>query len=337
MSESPPQYGKKAKEKAKWKDRLLSSGVPLEHEVAALLVEHGFSTRSDFPYLRLSEGAEKEFTVDLEATTFAPFDKNDNLRMHVRLLIECKYRADQTEWLIFEDPNEGESSQGLAGATLRVIDEFCYWFANEDPVIAFDGNMPFAHKAVEVRLGAGEVYDAEIKRGAEQLRYGMPSLLADEFGRALRDRREDSMALAVCPILVTNAPLLLAKRALTIEQVRRASKLSDIATPVNSAVLILSSGEEFRRHSGRAFATLHQQHLNTKGLGELNEYRTTGKEYNFRLPIPLLQGLAKGETPYGPHQVLLCTFAALPKLIREIKRVLTEVVDSLDTERKIDI
>ncbi len=48
-------------ESNKWKSKLLSSSLPMEYEVAQILVERGFSTDVDFSYTRMDSGLEKDW------------------------------------------------------------------------------------------------------------------------------------------------------------------------------------------------------------------------------------------------------------------------------------
>src|SRR4030065_1745594 len=82
----------------KWKDRLLSSGVPLEFEVAKILTKEGFFVDYDFAYQRFDEKEEKEFSIDIHSTGYHPFNEPNNLNIEIGLFLECKFRNPDVRW-----------------------------------------------------------------------------------------------------------------------------------------------------------------------------------------------------------------------------------------------
>ncbi|MEK2144736.1 hypothetical protein WOC23_22370 [Vibrio parahaemolyticus] len=76
----------------KWKDKLLSSSFPLEFEAMKELSKDGFSVSSEFAYSRLDGDTRKDFSVDIDALCFTPFESEDDVTGSVHLLVECKYR-----------------------------------------------------------------------------------------------------------------------------------------------------------------------------------------------------------------------------------------------------
>lgn len=71
-------------DKNKWKSKLLSSSVPMEHEIARTLVDAGFSVQADYSYARVDttdSAAVKDFSVDILARAFSPFDEEHILHL----------------------------------------------------------------------------------------------------------------------------------------------------------------------------------------------------------------------------------------------------------------
>lgn len=167
-------------ESNKWKSKLLSSSVPMEYEVAQILVEKDFSTDVDFSYTRMDSGLEKDFSVDLRATSYIK-SQDDNFLAVIELLVECKYRHPSNKWLFFEDPNDGDFSPFTLGYTLRAVDDFSWQFFPANATVAFDISNCFCIKGVEVDTSSGGVYDSEIRHGLLQLQYALPRLLTDRI------------------------------------------------------------------------------------------------------------------------------------------------------------
>jgi hypothetical protein len=86
------------KSKRSWKDALLSSGMPLEHSVKEDLKELGIISPSEFAYNRKCEtGLPKLFSIDVHGT------RQKKKELAIELLIECKYRRDNTDWIFSPD------------------------------------------------------------------------------------------------------------------------------------------------------------------------------------------------------------------------------------------
>lgn len=140
-----------------WKRYLLSSGVPLEHDVAQTLVEAGFAVSPEFPYLRHGGNEEKEFSVDLEAKWFGPTD--EDISYSLNLLVECKYRSPDKVVMLFEDPDT-EPTNGTLGHTIAAIDLFAPYNLKHSVIYNFESNIPFTYKALEIHKG---VYPLDVR------------------------------------------------------------------------------------------------------------------------------------------------------------------------------
>jgi hypothetical protein len=189
----------------KWKDKLLSSGVPLEYQISRILTEHHFSVSSEYKYLRLDleSGHDKEFSVDISALGFTPFNDENECDSSVHLLVECKYRHEFKGWCFFPETNQPDYSNFTLGRTIRVIDEFSYWQIDSNSTVPFDENLDCCFKGVEIDFKNDIVTDSDIQRGLSQLQYALPRLFIESI---LYGGGEP---VFLVPILVTSCKLYL--------------------------------------------------------------------------------------------------------------------------------
>jgi hypothetical protein len=91
--------------KCKWKNRLLSSGIPLEYDVAKEFVSKGFAIDADYSYARSDQGFEKDFSVDLRASAYPPVTNPNEVKANLNILAECKFRSIEKKWLFLPEIN----------------------------------------------------------------------------------------------------------------------------------------------------------------------------------------------------------------------------------------
>ena len=113
----------------KWKDRLLSSSFPLEYEVGKILTSNNFYVDYDYAYKRHDDTLEKEFSIDIKAGGYYPFEINSPVKINIDMLLECKYRNPNVSWLFFSDINISEFSNFSSKGAIKVIDEFSDLFS----------------------------------------------------------------------------------------------------------------------------------------------------------------------------------------------------------------
>lgn len=307
--------------KRSWKDNLLSSSLPLEYEIASILVEEGFAVESDYMYSRTDSGVVKEFSVDIHATGYPPFNDPNTIWAEVHLLVECKHRSPDVGWLFLPEPNEPDLSPITLGYTLRSIDEFCVRKLRQEPATQFDAQRAFAFKGTEIR-GNGKVYDQELVHGIEQLRYGLPRLLTDTTVFNMGSDPDEHHPFILCPILVTTAPLLLSAEDISITKVQESSRIEELASAVPYLVLHSDYGPDFERHCAGEL----------EPLGNLGTYRVRNLDARLRqigssfeeLPSQIGKALASGERYWlGKYftQFIICSRDSFPDLIREIMQV----------------
>lgn len=321
-------------ETGKWKSRLLSSSVPMEYEVAKMLVASGYVIDSDYTYARDDAGLTKDFSVDIRATGYLPF-KSKNYRATLELLVECKHRQQGNKWLFFPDPNMDEMSPFVLGRTMRAVDHFSRVFFAPNCTVPFDAEAIFCMKGVEVDASNGTVHDSEIKHGLAQLQYALPSLLADNIRFNMQGHEDDNSPFIFCPILLTTSELFVAHDDISIKSVEHASTLEDIAAPAKYVILHLYPTPDFERHQQISCASLAE--LAKRPLTKnLDAFRRDQGEYEFRLPSVLCTELANlNSRKFQEYfsQTVVCSLEHFPDLIEEIKKVATKAVKSIKKQR----
>ncbi len=320
-----------------WKDKLLSSSLPLEFEVAKLLVSKGFSVSSDFTYSRNDAGVNKDFSVDLHATAYLPFSNPNKITASLELLIECKYRNPKvTQWLFFPDPNKPDFSPITLGQTIHLVDEFSPYSVRKDAVFDFEATLPCCYKGAEVNTNNSSVYDTEIKHGLAQLQYAIPRLIVDQIMHNVLGNSEDNKPFIFCSVLLTTAEIFIANKNMTIEEVEKASNLTDIAVKAPYLLLYSDYGPDFGLHCAQECQSL-------KNLDQLEQIkileskRQNSEEEAYSISYPSFIGLSLAQaTRYELcryfTQLLVCSYAQFPQLIDKIKRVATQ---AMRTRREI--
>lgn len=318
-----------------WKRNLLSSGLPLEFDAAKVLVSKGFSIDSDYTYDRNdseASGISKDFSVDIEASAYPPFDDENDIQATLRLLVECKYRYPNTTWLFFPDINRPDFSDFTAGYTLHVIDEFSPYTVDTHDCQDFESRLPVCYKGAEVRLGSKdqEVFDVEIRHAISQLRYALPQLLMHNISFQLNNHPDDNVPIIFCPILLTTADLSIVHETVTIEEVNRSENMSDISDEVPYLILTSGYGPDFENHCTKKFKKF------TK-LGDLDKVKkleerrrqSSVETYDFLYPSKIGESLANAERFFLRmyfNQFFICNFYEFPNFVDEIKDITSSTI-----------
>ena len=302
----------------------------MEYEVAQILVSKGFSTDVDFAYTRIDSGLEKDFSVDLRATSYIT-KKDGDIKASIELLVECKYRHPSNKWLFFKDPNDCGFSRFTLGYTLRAVDDFSWQFFPKNATVTFDKNNCFCIKGVEVDVSNGGVHDSEIRHGLLQLQYALPRLLTDRISFESYHQEDENTPFFFCPILLTTSPIMAAKPGVKINTVERADKLEDFASVVPWIVVHSDLTPEFKRHMIAQCAELSKI-AEEPWVKELGRFREAKGEYKHRLPIKqlrMLSGQKRGHPFEYFSQTIVCSLEHFPRLLQEIKRITKSVANRL--------
>lgn len=324
-------------EKNKWKSRLLASSVPMEHEIARTLVSAGFSVQADYSYARAdatSSDVMKDFSIDILASAFFPFDE-ENLLASVSLLVECKHRNRGNKWLFFPDPNHSDYSSFTLGHTIRAIDEFSSVVLPLNSTVSFDEELPYCYKGVEVDLFNGIVTDSEIRHGLSQLQYAQPQFLTHEIRFNVLSHDGIIIPIFFCPILVTTSEIFLVRDDLTITDVEKSDSIEDFAERVPFVVIGSDWTPDFDRHRVRECALL-QELIPYFVKAELDSYRESLGEYAHRLPTNFCTSLVE---PDGRgvqrlfSQTIVCSMDEFGNLLNIIKKVILSSTNGITDHR----
>ena len=306
----------------KWKSKLISSSLPLEFEVAKYFVSKGFSVTADYIYSRNDSGILKDFSVDLKGSAYLPFSNPNKIKTSLDLLVECKQRNPSVRWLFFPDPNLPDFSPITLGHTIRAVDKFSINFFRPNATINFDRSVSFCYKGVEVDESNGNVYDSELRHGILQLQYALPRLLVENALHNLYGHLEDNHPFFFCPILLTTAELMLAKRKLRTSIVEQAECLTNISETVPYLVLYSDYGPDFERHCIRESVQLKE--LDSQLLDKFDTLRYENREYSPISTSFLCHCLANGMRADLNNyftQFVVCNINSLNTLIKDIKKV----------------
>lgn len=247
----------------KWKDYLLKSSLPLEQIVSEKLERQGFIGVGEYSYIRLNEhGARTEFSVDLHAFELIPrAEQDEQFWAILNVLIECKYNYPGVKWVFTPHPSESVIVVGCITAldslcTERLDDEIP-WI--EDPLYMLDNQLPYCNRGIEIH-GSGADPNT-ILRGLNQLRYGLPNLVAQECANQIRTSNDEDLQISfICPILVTTANLYRLKTGIDLEAYQSATSLTDIADEVDALIAYQETGPDLYRYCETVAKKLHKQY-----------------------------------------------------------------------------
>lgn len=305
--------------KKTWKDHLLRSGLPLEHEVARILAKERMSVTADFSFVRRDGLITKEWSVDLEATWYGE-TKNNGLKYEVLFLIECKYRSDDKVMLFVEDPNLDTSPITLGG-TINSFDHFTPFHVTSIPFSELESEFRFVYKGTE--LHSGGAVDEDLRHAIQQLRYATPAFLRENIDFNISNHAEDILPIFFTKILVTNSPIKLLKSDISINEIRSANSIDDISSVENTVILFSDYGAEYENHVKSTFEYDPQDRM------EISEYikeslQRNGKEVDSASdPYKLLKNIMSGrryECRSFATQFFITNIGNLPNLISRIKK-----------------
>jgi hypothetical protein len=320
-----------------WKNRFLSSSLPLEFEVGKILKSKKFVFSYDYLYSRDKYASDNrsdkcsdvynDFSVDLHAWNLAPFGNLDDdveLTAWLDLLIECKYTQPNKKWIFLPDLTVNNHITMTGGEFLNVIDTFSKKSVKYQATADFDKQGPFCYKGAEIDTGNGAVDFYPIQKGVSQLQYALPRLICDYIEMRCDDDIR-GVPLFYCPILVTTADLMVLKQEITIEKVASSDDLTDIANSVPYLFLYSDCGPDFKKHCAKQCEELPQFEWPT-----LDEYRLSQGEKEWDLPTHVCKQLSNGEmSTYFSHFVV-CSFKSFPTLLQKIKNITMSVSDHMD-------
>jgi hypothetical protein len=219
--------------KKTWKDHLLSSGVPLEYSVIRVFEELGIRDTGEYRYERKTlEGVAQIFSVDVHS---AKIDVERDLR--IACFVECKYRHDGTNWIFM--PRDYGEFFGPGFADLFVtLDQCCVNRKLDREILdKFEDRYPLCAKGIE--LLPDDANPKTIEQAVQQLRYAVVAMAMDAIDDQLFHPPDMTIPIwIIVPIVVTTAELWRLKVGMTVEDVRIAEDIKDVADPHDVLVLL---------------------------------------------------------------------------------------------------
>jgi hypothetical protein len=326
----------------KWKDKLLSSSLPLEYEIGKILTNENFSIDFDYSYKRYDNALEKEFSFDIRAGGFYPFEMEARIQMTIDLMVECKYRNPNTSWLFIKDINPDEFSNFTQKGVIKFIDEFTNMTSSNQHC-----DFPICEtclKGMEINTQNGEVHDSGIIHGVNQLLYGIPLLLSSHIEGNLGLHLSEAYPHIICPILLTTADLRILNDEFSIESVKNAKSLDDISFEVPFLRLYSGVYPSLNEHCKNVFKDIPAYDDHLKRLDYLRILRETKYLSKDKLPriiynkpdyllLDLKEGLANNLL----REVLVCNLKNFPELLKQIKTGITSIGEGLEEIKLIDI
>lgn len=226
-----------------WKDHLLSSGLPLEHDVKRVLQEFNVFQPAEYHYRRQNEfGQVTEFSVDFHG----PVMDVDQMRYWVDVFVECKYRHNGIRWVFTPDSD----TSGSVGIPNLLVDVDCRsdWAIDYKTVRTIPSNYPLCEKGVELLPDGPN--PKSIRQAVDQLRYAYPHFLSDavihQFQRLLG---RTSPVFAFLPIVITTAELWRLIDDISLVEIRTAETLDKVARRVPLLILHENTSNELDSHN----------------------------------------------------------------------------------------
>lgn len=245
------------KEPSKWKDYLLKSGLPLEHIVSEGLGRRGFAIDGEYRYTRLNEKEiPTDFSVDLHARTYLPdtYESSVYFWATISLLVECKYHHAGVRWVFARCPKR---SSLYRGRYVSVIEELTTnRIRNTAPLARFEEGLPICNRGVELHASGCE--SKNIDQGLYQLRYAIPSLIAQETRNQVGESDEKGpLIIFLCPLLVTTASIHVLNEGIVLEAIEKAESLGEVSREVDALVSYQEPAPGLLEHITQVLRRLH--------------------------------------------------------------------------------
>jgi hypothetical protein len=326
----------------KWKDRLLSSSVPLEYEVAKILTKENFFVDYDFAYQRFDEKEEKEFSVDISATGFYPFRDSNKIDIQIDLLVECKYRNPDVKWAFLPILDPDTDLGVTSGEPVKFIDDFSeVRFKSTWNLLEIPNSC---NKGIEINILNGEVHDTGIHHGVNQLIYSLPIVLRRSIKDSLENHLDDVFPFAFCPILVTTAELRLLNVDFSIDSVKNADSLDNLSIEVPYLVYHTDLYPSFTKHCENLFKNIPNEEdlerfeyfneLRSMMITSIDGEKNVDPNIRFYETENLMNILKHGNGRGYFNEILICNLIHLPELIKRIKEVINIVGSGIEKIEK---
>lgn len=293
----------KNEEKRTWKEALLQSGLPLEHSVQRALRDFNFWLPYEFKYWRLDEGGvNKQFSIDVAAETL------DHSQATLHFLFECKYRHDSVQW--FFCPDEMEQGYLLHRDVLPIVRDW----ATDSPestkrvLAGLLGLYPLCGKGMEVC--GKESNPKGVSQALQQLRFAVAPKVFECLCRryAAGLQRSFGMPDIVVPMIVTTASIWRLRPSISIEDIRKAERIEDVAEPLGSLWLHEEPDNQLTEHNLRVLTDTLSP---IKGTDSTSQAEWSKAINNFSLNYPWLILVVHFKQLHYVIDALLKAFASI--------------------------
>lgn len=210
----------------KWKDHLLSSGIPLEHDVKQILKKLAILAPKEYEFTRINQqGIPTTFSIDIYCSKVY-----GDLKLWLDLLIECKYRHDNVKWFFISDSFDTILKSGIPRDAFIVLDQLTDGpKINREYLNSFSKYYDLASRGIEI---LDKNHNPKgIREGIDQLRFG----IVDLVGSALLHQINKSLGgkvpiWSIVPILLTTADLWITNPGFSMKKIRETENIEDIAS-----------------------------------------------------------------------------------------------------------
>ncbi|WP_259068965.1 hypothetical protein HDF24_05940 [Mucilaginibacter sp. X4EP1] len=294
----------------KWKEFLLKSGLPLEFEVKKVLDKSGFWTKNEFSYLRKNENEVlTEFSFDLDAEILI----KDNL---FELLVECKYRDESTNWLFI--PEEyNDSTRGIGTTDFLNTNAFFYtkkYFDLHYTMLNIIKVAPLCSKGIEITTTGNN--PKSIDQAIAQLSYGIVDKVILAMERQLSDDDYFHLIYHHVPIVITTANLFKLKKNTSINSIKNASQISDLATAYDILLIEPSSSLDLKNYAYKKLNDFEEKY-SKKYLNERldKKFKERGRDFEYY----------KNEISGFPNGILIVNHALISKALKKLLLAFNEI------------
>jgi hypothetical protein len=180
-----------------------------------------------------------------------------------------------------------------------------------------DETLAGVYKGVEVNLADGDVSDTNIKSGINQLRYALPDLIGHEIWNSTIGHPIDSVPFIVVAILVTTAEIFVANDTFTMEAVKKAKSLEELADKEDFVVFYSIGGPDFDSHRNKVLLRFKTQYglSDKEPLLEERARVLNSEKSAFLRRNPLADGFSSENFTH----FVICSFDKLSHLIEQLK------------------
>jgi hypothetical protein len=232
-----------------WKDYLLSSGLHLWHSVAQALDKLGIYNHKEFKYERTNEiGLPQVFSVDIFASHI-----NLELQIWLELFVECKYRHEGVRWLFVPAKTELFFGPQLGDCFILLDELSSDREINRGVLDQFTSAYDFCGKGVE--LLSNDANPKAVEQSIQQLRFALVNSIVDGLNHQLHGSipSERTPIFVIVPIVVTTAELWRLNQDVSIESIREADVLEQVATQRDLLIMRQEPDIQLTRHAISVF------------------------------------------------------------------------------------